>query len=329
MKKTSSILAILASAVCLLVLTQSCKQPSMQPMDYSQEANWMFQSPVTHEVDLFYIYPTCVNPQCTTLVCPVDDHMKEKAHYTYQQNAECFSSYTNVFAPYYRQIGVAGIASCKEYTDLIELDRQNEPWCDLNAALDYYFTKLNTDRPVIFASHSQGSACMHIVMDTYMKQHPELKERIVAVYALGMCASQEFCDEIGIPFATGEEDAGCYISWNTEGPGATKPNFPVGNTLVINPLTWTRDTTYAGIELNLGSLQQNEAGELVEVPARADAQIDAERRVVVCTTNPAMIPDNPLFGDKSMHFEDGALFYANMKENGKKRITTFLGHEPR
>jgi len=337
MRKILFLALFMASAIALF---GSCKnksnepepepQPGMQSLDYSQDANWMIKSPIAHEVDLFYIYPTSVELSCTTLVSPVDETMKANAYYSYLQNAECFSGYTNVFAPYYRQITAVGIMQCSSYKDLIEMDRNNEPWCDLEAALDYYFANINKDRPVMFASHSQGSACMHIVMDTYMKKHPELKSRIVAVYALGMCATQEFCDEVGIPFATGEEDTGCYITWNTEGPGGTKFNLPVGeNSLIINPLNWKRDATYAGVDMNKGSLKANAEGVLEQVEGRADAQLDLQRGVVVCTTDTNYLPESTTFGDKSFHFEDGALYYGNMKENGKKRIAAFLGHEPK
>lgn len=332
MKKLSFLLLCVA---CIAVIGCDNNDTSDEPtglksLDYSTNDNWMIKSPINHEVDLFYIYPTSVNPECQTLISPVDDYMKEKAYYSYQQNAECFSGYTNVFAPYYRQVSVVGILQCTTYEDLIKMDRDNEPWCDLNAALDYYFKYINTDRPVMFASHSQGSANMHIVMDTYLKKHPELKERIVAVYALGMCATQAWCDQAGITFAKGETDAGCYITWNTEGPDCVSPNFAAGtNSLVINPLTWTRDTTYAALSLNKGSLKANAEGVLEKVAGRADAQLDLSRGVVVCTTDQGYLPANAIFGDKSFHLEDGALYYENMKANGKKRITTYLGHEPR
>jgi len=326
---------LLLCAACVALM--GCKQnepaeepTGLTPLDYSKMDNWMIKSPVLHEVDVFYIYPTSTNSECTTAISPVDDYMKEKALYSYQQNAECFSGYTNVFAPYYRQVSGVGILQCKTYEDLIEMDRNNEPWCDLNAALDYYFKYINTNRPVMFASHSQGSANMHIVMDTYLKQHPEIKSRIVAIYAVGMCATKDWCDKVGISFATGETDTGCYITWNTEGPGCVSPNFAIGaNSLVINPLNWKTDATYAGVEMNKGSLKANDQGILEQVAGRADAQIDAARGVIVCTTDTNYLPANALFGDKSFHFEDCALFYANMKENGKKRITAYLGHEPR
>ncbi len=321
---------MLLCAACV-ALTGCNEEPTgLKPMDYSLVDNWMIKSPILHEVDMFYIYPTSVDPSCTTLISPVDDYMRDKALYSYQQNAECFSGYTNVYAPYYRQVSMVGISQSSTYEEFIGMCRENEPWCDLNAALDYYFTYINTSRPVLFASHSQGSANMHIVMDTYMKQHPELKSRIVAVYAIGMCATQDWCDQAGIPFAKGEEDTGCYITWNTEGPDCVSPNIVLGtNSLVINPLNWKTDDTYAGIEMNKGSLKANAEGILEKVAGRADAQIDMNRRSVICTTDTAYLEPSTTFGDKSFHFEDGALYYESMKANGKKRITTYLGHEPR
>jgi len=330
---------VLFTMLSLALLFVSCKKeekqqeqpqpatPTLEPLDYTNETNWMIKSKIEHDVDLFFLYPTSTNPYCTTLVSPVDSVMMVTAYKNYLKNGECFSSYTNVFAPYYRQITTVGILECVTPEDLIELDRNNEPWCDVNAALDYYFTNINKDRPVIFASHSQGSANMHIVMDTYMKKHPELKKRIVAIYAIGYRITQEWCESVDFPFAKGEEDYGVIMTWNTEGPGSTDYNLPIyGNTLVINPLNWKCDTTYAGIELNTGSLKENSEGIVEHVDGRSDAQINPERGVIVSTTVPEneYIPANPIFGSKSLHFDDSALFYENMKANGKKRIDAYL-----
>jgi len=332
MKKTF-FLMLCASAMALIGCNKkSDPQPSgITPLDYTKDANWMLKAAnPQHEVDLFYIYPTSADANCPTLVSPVDDYMKSHAYYSYQQNAECFSGYTNVFAPYYRQISMVGISQCYTPNDLIALDRNNEPWADLNAALDYYFANLNNGRPVLFASHSQGSANMHIVIDTYLKNKPDIRKRIVAFYALGYQVTQAWCDSVGVPFATGADDTGVIITWNTEKPNCTAHNLPVeGGSLVINPLTWTRTEAYAGIENNLGSLQANEAGELVKVAGRADAQINLARGVIVCTTDTNYLPANPCFGDGSFHFEDGALYYENMKANGRQRIAAYLGHDPK
>ena len=54
--------------------------------------------------------------------------------------------------------------------------------------------------------------------------------------------------------------------------------------LSINPINWKRDDTYAGFEENLGSrILNEETGEYEILKGVADAQVDTERGVVICT----------------------------------------------
>ena len=142
----------------------------------------------------------------------------------------------------------------------------------------------------------------YVIKEEYLERNPHLK------------------------FAEGADDIGVVISYNTEGPGNNgKHNAVVTEGAVsINPLNWKRDTTYADVSENLGSL--NIDGELVD--GFADAQIDMERGVVVCSTaDPAVYaipaPADELFGPESYHGYDYGLYYANLQENVKTRIAAF------
>ena len=93
-------------------------------------------------------------------------------------------------------------------------------------------------------------------------------------------------------FAEGADDTGVIVSWNTEGPAnkSEKNAVVLENAISINPINWKRDETYAPASENLGDrIPVMDTGTLKALdfeehkPGLADAQIDLERGVVVCT----------------------------------------------
>lgn len=323
--------SLYSAAVLLLAVSCGGGNAKITATDYSNPENWMVQATnPTHEVDVFYLYPTSVPGDCKTLVGTIDDGMKFRAMGNYLKGPEAFSSFTNMYAPYYRQISGTGILRCKTADDLIQLCYDNEPRTDVYAALDYYFGHLNNGRPFVLASHSQGTAMMKIVLSEYMKEHPEYMKRMVAAYLVGFNIGQKWIDDNGLRFAEGETDTGVIISWHVEGPDGTMFSLPLSEgALSINPLNWKRDATPASIEENKGSVIVNvETNERQFVDGIADATLNPDRGVVVVTTTDEYIPCNPVFGDRSFHLDEWRFYYQNVKDNCLKRITAYLGHEP-
>jgi len=328
---------------CLMVFgSAACKSAEknsyqIEPLNgtalhYSNKDNWMVftgKNGAVNKVDLFYLYPTCVSPDCKTVVGSVDKYMMHRAHFAYACGAECMARYTNVFAPYYRQISGVGIMQAQGSNENLErLCRENVTRTDVYAALDYYFENENNGRPFILAGHSQGSCLLKIVLSEYMRLHPEYLKRMVACYAIGYCFPDSwFAANPHIKKAQGETDTGVLISWNSEGPNATKPNFCIGNgSFNINPLNWKTDETPAGIELNRGSITVDpDSLNKVITSGEVGARIDLKRGALICEGNTKCLPANPLFGDKSFHVKDWSFFYRNIQINAKKRIDAYFG----
>ena len=190
-----------------------------------------------------------------------------------------------------------------------------------------------------------------------MKWHPEYYERMIAAYAPGF-AITESDFEINPPlrFSEGEDDVGVIVSWNIEGPGnAGKDNIVVmDGAISINPINWKRDETYAAASENSGSRTQFGAisinplnwrrddsyaapsenigslvGGKIVTPGVADAQVDVERGVVVCTNtdypyiDTSAIASTQIFGTKSFHGNDYTFYYANIQKNVADRIAAY------
>ena len=81
------------------------------PLDYSQKANWCKIPQITKEFDTFYVYAT--EYILNSMVDGAPDYadmnnteMLEGAESEYLLHATAFADSTNVFMPFYRQVGL-------------------------------------------------------------------------------------------------------------------------------------------------------------------------------------------------------------------------------
>lgn len=304
------------------------------PSDYSNKENWMTIPEITHDVDTFYLYPTCYldDSEDALPICTIDNQaVRQRAQVVYENQATVFEESTNVFAPYYRQSNIYKVTGMNNQE--LEDYQRNEQRTDVYAALDYYFEHYNNGRPFIIAGHSQGSIMTRIVLGEYMEAHPEYYERMVAAYVIGYSITSDWLkDHPYLKFAEGADDTGVVVSWNTEGPGNKgQDNIVVEDGAIsINPINWKRDSTYAAADENLGSRMFNaDTGSYEIKKDLADAQLDTERGVVICTAKAAYTDAVGLFGPESFHNNDYAFYYENLRENVKQRAENYIaGNKP-
>ncbi len=300
-----------------------------EPSDYAQEENWLKIPEITHEVDTFYLYPTSYLDEAENAkpICDIDNEkVQDRARLIYENQATAYEESTNVFALFYRQSNIYQVAGMSN--EELEEYQRNEQRTDVYAALDYYFENYNEGRPFIIAGHSQGSIMTKIVLGEYMQAHPEYYERMVAAYPIGYSITRDWLeDHPYLKFAQGADDTGVIVSWNTEGKGNKgQQNLVVEpNAISINPINWKLDDTYAGFEENLGSrIMNEETGTYEIVQGVADAQVDTERGVVICTAENVEYAPEALFGPESLHSHDYDFYYVNLRENVKARVEAFL-----
>ena len=250
---------------------------------------------------------------------------------------QIFADQTNLYEPFYRQSNVCALGGMDASVSLEHQKREQRT--DVYAALDYYFEHFNPGRPFILAGHSQGSMMLKIALTDYFKEHTEYLKRMVAAYVIGYSITTDDLEaNPALRFAEGTDDTGVIVSWNTEGPeNKNEANIVVmKNAISINPLNWKRDDTYAPASENLGDKLPVlgdkgiiPVGFEIHHPGLADAQVDVERGVVVCTTLskcyvPPVVPGRPnRFGPASLHSSDYPAYWDNIRENVQVRIQAF------
>ncbi len=304
----------------------------LESIDYSDTANWIsFPENPDKSVDLFFLYPTVYGVKNLVVADGAADidnaEMWEGATNSLKTQASVFSESCNIYMPAYRQLSILCLTNVVDEPDIVEYYLSR----DIYNALDYYFENHNEGKPFILAGHSQGSVWVAEILENYMKDHPEYLERMVASYVIGYSVTTDYlAANPHLKFAEAADDIGVIVSYNVEGPGNKNQTNSVvrGNPVAINPLTWTRDETYASAELNLGSLDN--AYQPV-VPGVADARVDTERGVVVCeSVDPALYKTafDMFFGSESYHYYDYALYYFNLQENVATRIAAYFATHP-
>ncbi len=284
-----------------------------EKIDYSNSDNWMFLPEDTSKsVDTIYLYPSAygINGEATEDIADIDDvNMRLMAIYYASSQASIFEESTNLYVPYYRQFTVNSLVN------MIEESPESLQYIaaqDIYNMLDYYFENCNEGRPYILAGHSQGSVWLTVVLEDYMKTHPEYYERMVAAYVIGYSVTDEYLQKNPhLNFAKTSDDTGVIISYNTEGPGNSEAYNCVvkEGAISINPISWTLDDTYA-------------------TNGEVDAKIDLKRGVVICTSmENTQVMKTALaeyFGEDSLHLYDYSLYSRELQKNIAERIENFM-----
>ncbi len=295
--------------------------------DYSIAGHWLaLPTNTVAGVDVFYLYPTAwqdTNSDPNPRICAIDNpSMLTGAASAYARQATVFNGVGNIYAPYYRQDNMS--ASNREAVIA------GIPTLDATAAFDYYIQHLNMGRPFVLAGHSQGSDVLSNLLSDYMKAHPEVLSRMIAAYVLGFSITPEYMsNNPHLKFATGPDDTGVIISYNTEAPDVAIGANPVLSTtgigLVINPISWSTDEV-----LVLTNDVRNLGTSIPQFLPYADAQIDKAKGVLVCAAanEDVMHSLTPGMPRGVYHSFDYLFYYYNLRANATNRVAKFLAAHP-
>jgi hypothetical protein len=330
-------------SLTLVACGNDSSTPAPVATDYSQAAHWLSLPATVKAVDVFYLYPTAWQKVTNSdpNICEIDNpSMLIGSASAFARQATAFETVGNIYAPYYRQADAAYILTLP----LTEHDAvvAGIPTLDAVAAFDYYIKHYNNGRPFILAAHSQGSIVLLNLLAGYMKDNPDVYSRMIAAYVIGYpVTAQYLADNPHLKFATGADDTGVIISWNTEAPVIDGANPVLSGLvgLVINPLTWTTEETFIDNSYNLGSILLKSNGSVAEdangnfelMTPSADAQIDKTKGVLICSTvdpniwSPGPSTQNPVALPKGVfHSFEYPFYYYNIRANAQNRVNEFL-----
>ncbi len=297
---------------------------TVQP-DYSQQDSWASKpESTTHPVDVFYVFPTIYSERSPLNMDIMNrPDLQTKVQGLMVAQAGVYSRSGNLFAPYYRQTSFVALNPDE---DMYENEYFRIGADDVAAAFDYYLENLNQGRPFILASHSQGSLVM-IDLIRHRLSDPELQKKLVAAYLIGYSVMpDDFKNYPWMRSATGADDTGVVVSYNTQTPSATGSPVLIDGAFCINPLNWRTDGTPAGKELNKGAVFfEDFTGALIkEVPQYTGAKVNTDTGAL--ETVPPDYDELKLghFPEGVLHKFDYAFWYRNLQDNVAQRIDSYL-----
>jgi hypothetical protein len=320
-----------------LCLALSCSLPrefdkSMQPAapDYSAQKYWSalpfrndaadqmpynenWLSDSLKEVDVFYIYPTLYRKGETWTADLADKKLNKRIdRYPVGLQASIFNQVGRVYAPRYRQ------AILDSYSDTIGMGRDalNFAYEDVKLAFEYYLEHYNQGRPIILASHSQGTTHSRRLLKAYF-DNEKMRDLLVCAYVVGFGIFKD--DYVLLEPCKSADDVHCYVTWASykssyiPDPAKDISEHVLGD-VCINPVTWEMDTTKAtglgGILLKVDR----------EKPFITDARIHENYLWVNTNTS--------LFKRKNeLHVLDFNLFWHDVRKNVSLRVQTYSDNQ--
>ncbi len=275
----------------------------------------------TAEADVFFIHPTLYldttakSKQWNADV--TDEVLNKKADETtilYQ--ASVFNATGKIYCPRYRQAHLAAYYTTKKVDANQAFDLA---YSDVKRAFQFYLDNWNHGRPIIIASHSQGTTHAIRLMQDFFDGKPLMKQ-LVAAYLIGIAVYDT--SYIELKPCRDSTETGCYVTWRSYAQNYFPKGYvkPTREAICTNPLTWKTDSIYAPYKLNKGGLLKNFNH---VIPHFSDAQVhDGVIRI-----NKPHFFLTPFFNYKNYHIVDYNLFYMNIRENAQLRLRKFLEKE--
>lgn len=272
--------------------------------------------PLLPDVDVFFIHPTIYTQHKKGVQWNADISDRElnetTDNTTILYQASAFNAAGRVFAPRYRQAHIEAFYTDDKMTGEAALDKA---YADVREAFLYYLKNYNEGRPIIIASHSQGTRHAKVLLKEFF-DGKELQNQLVAAYIIGIpVLKNEFnhitpCQSV--------DDTECFISWRSFKKGYTPGDRPMGSQIcVTNPLSWKTDETYVSKEMNKGGI-------LRKIDKVYDHLADAQVHNGILWVSKPKFPFSFLFTRKDYHIADINFFYTNIRENAQLRASKFI-----
>ena len=288
---------------------------------------------------VFYIHPTSYMAPFNRARwnAPLDDgESREAARRFMMTQASVFTEAGQVWAPRYHQAHFGAFLAHNE-TSAKAIDAAYRDVAEAFRA----FLAANPAGPVILAGHSQGALhLLHLLRNEVAGK--EVAGRVVAAYVIGWPVSLTAdIPALGLPACESADQAGCILSWQSFAepadpsavqkaygwyPGMTGRQREGTPMLCVNPLTGTQGSV-AAPAANLGTLGpsiQLDGKDARLLPGAVGAHCGTGREagfLLVGTPpqlGPYVLPGN------NYHVYDYGLFWANIRADATKRLTTFL-----
>lgn len=327
--KSLFLLIILASSSCRTLyqnITFNEKSVPLKP-DYSESKSWAVlpgkyprvlkefeKIKRDQKADVFYIYPTLFsdkNIKDWNANIWTSSIRQDVFEFAIKYQASAWLNAGDLYVPFYRQA---------HYRIFFEpYSEMGKPaweiaYEDVKNAFQYYLKHYNKGKPIIIASHSQGSMHAKRLIKEFFDQK-SLRNQLVAAYLIGtrvLPDEFETIHPLQDPQATGG-----FISWNAYKMDKLPKDYSnwFQGGVTSNPITWDTQKT---------SVKSNHKGLLNEDLKLYPKSLKIELIDGILWTTLPQIPGRFFFSlIKNYHFADINLFWKDIEQNAIVRVKSW------
>ncbi len=269
------------------------------------------------KVDVFFIHPTILTYQPTNSFewnGDINDQFlnNKTDNSTILNQASAFNGIGKIYAPRYRQAHIYSFFTQNKEDAKQALDLA---YSDVKKAFEYYMKNENNGRPIIIASHSQGTVHAKRLLKEYFDGTP-LQKKLVMAYIIGIAFAPETFDHLKP--TENPTQTGCYAAWNTFATGFYPKWYSESGKKPVctNPLTWSSAENYVPNSENLGGV----GPKFKFYPKVVDAQVHSG----LLWVNKPKIRGAGLVNTKVWHIADINFYWMNIRENAAERVNTYF-----
>lgn len=266
--------------------------------------------------DVFFLHPTTLTRERihgetnAKIDDPIINFKTDYSTILYQ--ASVFNENARVFAPRYRQ------AHIDMYFEKDYLGRKNAfdlAYEDIKNAFKYYLENENKGRPIIIASHSQGTTHAIRLLKEFFDETP-LEDQLVCGYLIGMAVKKSEYKKI--PICQDTSSTGCIVSWRTYREDFSSEFINRNDTsiVVVNPLNWNTTNEVVNRKMQKGAVLYN-FNKVYKKTQGAQAEGNA-----LWVTHPKF-PGSILYRKQNYHEGDINLFYMDIRNDVDRRIKKY------
>ena len=218
---------------------------AVKPGKYPESLKNIIGESNNKDCDVFFIYPTMfLDRKDFNWNADLDDQLLNKniINRSVKYQASAFGKVGNIYVPFYRQSHYK--VYVKPFNNYEEKSRAIA-YSDIKKAFKYYLDNYNNGKPIIIASHSQGSILSAMLLKEFFDDKP-LQKKLVIAYLPGTKILDDYFKKIK-KLQTSDEVGG-YVSWNTYKKGSYPKKYEewFKGATTTNPITWdkTIETDY-------------------------------------------------------------------------------------
>ena len=235
---------------------------------------------------------------------------------TILSQASIFNEVGPIYAPRYRQAHINSYYPKNKLDTINALAAFELAYQDVKKAFEFYLTNYNQGKPIIIASHSQGSTHAKRLLKEFF-DGKALSKQLVSAYIVGMAVDpKEFTS---LKACAQPTETGCICAWRTYKEGYIPPIIQIEkfNSIVTNPLSWDSNQVSISRKANEGSVLYNFKKVIPNVAGAYN------HKGVLWTPKPKFF-GNIIYNTKNYHIADYNLFYMSVRKNATDRALQFI-----